>query len=157
VDWEAIGAVGEILGALAVVVTLLYLARQIHQSNSMSRSQTASEIGQKFNEFNQLLVSNTNMQQIALKLTDPEFKAETREEDEQAYTFINILANIWITAEIALKNGQINEDFFEVIRDDVEQTLTRWPASAPYIKRLFSHYNLLEYRLFDRKPAQLFL
>ena len=32
-NWEAIGAVGEILGAAGVIVTLVYLARQIHVSN----------------------------------------------------------------------------------------------------------------------------
>jgi len=31
--WDAIGALGEIGGAVAVLVTLLYLARQIRQSN----------------------------------------------------------------------------------------------------------------------------
>ena len=31
-NWEAIGAVGEILGAIAVIATLGYLATQIHQS-----------------------------------------------------------------------------------------------------------------------------
>jgi len=30
-DWNAIGASGEVLGGLAVLVTLIYLARQIHQ------------------------------------------------------------------------------------------------------------------------------
>jgi hypothetical protein len=30
VNWEAIGAVGEILGALAVLATLVYLARQVN-------------------------------------------------------------------------------------------------------------------------------
>ena len=155
-NWDAIGAIGEILGALAVVITLIYLARQIHQSNSMSMSRTASELGEKYNEFNQLLVSNASMQDIALKLTNPDFKPKDKAEDEQAYTFINILANIWISAEIALKNGQINEDFFELVRDDLDQTLERWPASAPYIKKHYSRYNILDYRIFDRKPAKLF-
>ena len=31
-NWDAIGAVGEIIGALAVVVTLAYLAVQIRAS-----------------------------------------------------------------------------------------------------------------------------
>ena len=35
-NWDAIGAVGEILGAAAVVVTLIYLAAQLRQNtNSM--------------------------------------------------------------------------------------------------------------------------
>ncbi len=32
VNWEAIGAVGEIAGAMAVVITLLYLARQVQHA-----------------------------------------------------------------------------------------------------------------------------
>ena len=32
-NWDAIAAVGEIAGTIAVLVTLLYLARQIRQSN----------------------------------------------------------------------------------------------------------------------------
>ena len=30
-NWDAIGAIGEVVGAVAVVVTLLYVARQIHR------------------------------------------------------------------------------------------------------------------------------
>lgn len=31
-NWEAVGAVGEILGAVAVVITLVYLAMQVRQN-----------------------------------------------------------------------------------------------------------------------------
>ena len=37
-NWEAIGAVGEILGALAVVVSLLYLAVQIRHGANATRA-----------------------------------------------------------------------------------------------------------------------
>jgi hypothetical protein len=37
VNWEAIGAVGEILGAAAVVLSLVYLAGQIRTQNRESR------------------------------------------------------------------------------------------------------------------------
>ncbi len=33
-NWDAIGAIGEILGAAAVVATLVYLAIQIRSANS---------------------------------------------------------------------------------------------------------------------------
>jgi len=36
-NWDAIGAIGEIVGAFAVVVTLVYLAAQIRQSNSQQK------------------------------------------------------------------------------------------------------------------------
>lgn len=43
-NWEAIGAVGEILGAVGVVVTLAYLARQIHVSNRAARRAAEQEL-----------------------------------------------------------------------------------------------------------------
>ena len=41
-NWEAIGAVGEILGAIAVLVTLIYLATQIKQHTLATRAVTNS-------------------------------------------------------------------------------------------------------------------
>ena len=37
-NWEAIGAIGEILGALAVICTLVYLAVQIKQNSNMMKA-----------------------------------------------------------------------------------------------------------------------
>ena len=37
-NWEAIGAISEILGAVAVVATLVYLSAQIRQSTKVARS-----------------------------------------------------------------------------------------------------------------------
>ena len=39
-NWEAIGTVSEIVGALAVVITLAYLAVQIRQNNDLLRSES---------------------------------------------------------------------------------------------------------------------
>ena len=39
-NWEAVGAIGEIIGAVAVVVTLVYLSIQIRQSNREARAST---------------------------------------------------------------------------------------------------------------------
>jgi Zn-dependent membrane protease YugP len=36
-NWDAIGAIGEIIGAVAVVFSLIYLATQIRISNRASR------------------------------------------------------------------------------------------------------------------------
>jgi hypothetical protein len=38
VNWNALGAVGELVGALAVVVSLLYVARQIRQSTAATKA-----------------------------------------------------------------------------------------------------------------------
>src|SRR4029453_19281376 len=42
VNWEAIGAIGQIVGALAVVISLIYLAREIR---SNARSARLASVG----------------------------------------------------------------------------------------------------------------
>jgi hypothetical protein len=39
-NWDAIGAIGEVIGAIAVVATLIYLAIQIRQNNKLLRSES---------------------------------------------------------------------------------------------------------------------
>lgn len=38
-NWEAIGAMGEVVGVIAVIVTLLFLSNQIRQSNKLGRAE----------------------------------------------------------------------------------------------------------------------
>ena len=43
-NWDAIGAIGEILGAIAVVLTLFYLATQIRQSTKLARADMSKDL-----------------------------------------------------------------------------------------------------------------
>jgi hypothetical protein len=43
-NWEAVGAVSELVGAIAVLVSLLYLANQIRQSTATTRVQTVQHL-----------------------------------------------------------------------------------------------------------------
>jgi hypothetical protein len=54
-NWDAIGAVGEIVGALAVFLTLVYLAGQINQNTKAVRAtaldSSVSSVSQDETEF----------------------------------------------------------------------------------------------------------
>jgi NAD/NADP transhydrogenase alpha subunit len=41
-NWDAISSVAEIIGAIAVVVSLIYLASQVKQSNTQARGEAHS-------------------------------------------------------------------------------------------------------------------
>ena len=51
-NWDAIGAIGEIVGAFAVVVSLVYLAIQIRGQNRESRLAAMHEIAVAYRESN---------------------------------------------------------------------------------------------------------
>ena len=54
-DWDAIGAIGELIGAAAVVVTLAYLARQIRQNSLAMKVAAKQEMTKQYGEFADLL------------------------------------------------------------------------------------------------------
>jgi hypothetical protein len=61
INWEAAGAIGEIVGAAAVFATLVYLARQMRQSNELLRTQARSVFLQNRERALQALYENDEL------------------------------------------------------------------------------------------------
>ena len=62
--WEAIGAIGEIVGALAVVVTLVYLSFQLRHNTYATRASTAQALEDSINNGNLLLAGDPVLAKI---------------------------------------------------------------------------------------------
>jgi hypothetical protein len=72
-NWEAAGALGEIIGAIAVIATLAFLAAQIRQghrlqreSNVLARSAAVDRIHDQLQDFARLLASDSEAVRIWL-------------------------------------------------------------------------------------------
>ena len=50
-NWEAIGAIGEILGAAGVIITLIYLSGQIRQNNRQIKGEAIGTLAQLTQQF----------------------------------------------------------------------------------------------------------
>ena len=59
-NWDAIGAIGETTGAIAVIATLIYLASQIRQLKQQTAQATLQHIADSMNQFMDMLASETN-------------------------------------------------------------------------------------------------
>ena len=69
-NWEAIGSVGEILGALAVIITLFFLFRQLRlnskqleQSNELARADSQRDILKQVADHSNLTIGNPELQE----------------------------------------------------------------------------------------------
>ena len=72
-NWEAIGAVGEILGAIAVIATLIYVATQVKDSARAARSAAVTDATSAMQAFYQELGSNPQACELFLEgLMNPE-------------------------------------------------------------------------------------
>ena len=57
-NWEALGAIGEVVGALAVIATLIYLALQMRQNNRLLENSLATSTRESTNQVTGLLASD---------------------------------------------------------------------------------------------------
>lgn len=65
-NWEAIGAGGEVFGALGVMVTLIYLATQIRVQNRESRIASVHEISEGYRQLVAEMI-NPNLSEVWVK------------------------------------------------------------------------------------------
>ncbi len=62
-NWDAIGAIGEVAGAIAVVITLVYLARQLRENTKSIKLQT---LDTTFRDWNECLAEIHNTDGVGL-------------------------------------------------------------------------------------------
>lgn len=122
-NWEAIGAVSELLGSLAVFATLIYLATQVRQTNNIALYSSQKELLGAYNEINILIATDSSIRETLLK------KEELSEhEEKQIYAFAMLLGATWTSAESGFKNGQVWEQTYLVLAKDVTMQMEQWPT-----------------------------
>ena len=63
-DWDALGALAELAGALAVFLTLVYLALQIRQNTHATRSSSHHAVTDALNHLNLTLAQDEKVANI---------------------------------------------------------------------------------------------
>lgn len=109
-DWEAIGAVGEVLGALAVVATLGYLAVQIRQNTKAVRIQTYQAIMDSSNRLGDSLAEQNVDETYRKGRKNPE--SCSPEEWAQFVLIAGQVMNLYEGLYLHHQSGAIDDDFF---------------------------------------------
>lgn len=60
-NWDAIGAIAELVAALAVVISLLYLALQVREGTEAARTSTYESIVSDFGALNRVIASSPDL------------------------------------------------------------------------------------------------
>ena len=63
-NWEALGAISEILAAIAVVVTLAYLAKQIRQNSQAVEIAALRDTTDQWNQWSEVLATSPDLADI---------------------------------------------------------------------------------------------
>lgn len=123
-NWLAISAVGEIIGALAVVCSLIYLGNQVRNSNRIATNESESSLTALSTHVSK---SAKESSVLMLKLKDSNLKLTPEEKVESEYLASEFM-NMWGSAASAYRNGLIAKYLFEMYMTDLEVNLTQYPG-----------------------------
>ena len=130
-NWEAITAIGETVGALAVVASLIYVATQIRLANRISVREARAELIEAISQIYRLPLEHPQIAQLEVKLQSKN-PTLTPEEKHQ----VRALVNLWIpfTSKVsgAHESGLLPDRVFEIYMDTILQQIASQPGLIPH-------------------------
>jgi len=128
-NWDAISAVGEIIGAFAVLVTLLYLAWQLRQNTRSTQNATWHSVIEVLSRFD---VTEATDPVVSTFIRTAEDAPDSLEEDEW-----------WKFAKIALARfGTLEYGFLSSERGLIAYY---WDSMRPYLGSIMMKAGYLEF------------
>ena len=126
-NWEAISAVGEIVGAGAVVVSLIYLSIQIRQNTKASKAATVQDMTNKWVQIN---LWSAESPERRFKMTDLD---PSSAEFLQGLALYRALFHQWANNLYQFNNGVLDEASFKPTIAEIQHIL-----SVPQRRNSFS-------------------
>ena len=114
-NWEAIGAVGEILGAIAVLVTLIYLAAQIRQNSQFVKAATWHSTMRARNEFNFAIATTPELSALLIRARDKSITLDA-DERERFNSLMWGFFNLFEDSIVQHNNGLLTPETWESTR-----------------------------------------
>jgi hypothetical protein len=114
-NWDAISAIAELLGALAVIVTLIYLAVQLRQQNTVTKAQIEQQRADSVIQLATVLSVTENRLLYTKVVRDRSLTPADLSEEENIHLRIilsPLRANFENTYQ-QFQSGYISEEFYE--------------------------------------------
>jgi hypothetical protein len=119
-NWDAVGAIAELLGAFGVIATLVYLALQVRESRGATQANTRQMRGQAFVELSQ--VARDGLTWLRDNPREMEIIVKAQEDWESVSSVEQRLAALWNQEETAYhelayvlwQEGAIDEESYLV-------------------------------------------
>ena len=140
-NWDALGAIAEILGALGVIITIAYLAVQVRQNSRQVASSLAESIRNGINETTRIMASNPETARVfRIGVQNPKLLDES-----ERYQFDALLTLTFYGQQQAFVNGQIDSYALEWILQ-LPGARYWWTEYSHLLSREFGEYvnNILE-------------
>jgi len=136
---QLLGNYGEFIGSIAVVATLIYLARQVSSGSKIAKSSTHIELQNFYAATNDLIVATPDVADLMVRLRNEDTDFTPKEQ-----VLINHLmmrwVNVWNAVQIAYDQNQIDEQTFGVWKRDVVGITSTYPGLKSRFRGFLDFY-----------------
>jgi len=113
---QDLGSAGELIAAVATVLTLAYLATQIRQSTTQTRNQGHTDVTDSYNNLVSQLLADNDLFKIIIKGCQ-EWTSIEQFEQSRFHLFFHQNLNHWRMAYQLHQKGAIDDDVYKSIED----------------------------------------
>lgn len=117
-NWEAIGAVGEVIGAVAVLITLVYLASQIRQNTRSLKATATQAIVSESSSTYAALAFDEEMSRIYWSGLE-DFEALSQADRRRFATYMASTMKPWENILVQIRLGTIDREAMEGGRSEL--------------------------------------
>ena len=149
-NWDAIGAIGELSGAAATLIMLVYLSVQVRHARDATQSASELEASRLITQINQQIVNDSNLRRIFDLIADNN-EDELSEDDVSRYiwlvaTFGHAAEGVWIQFEKGLISEKVWEKWERSFSTNLNSPLIRYwwsEARISYSPEFHEHFDVL--------------
>jgi hypothetical protein len=138
VNWEAIGAVAELLGATGVIISLVYLANQLRSNSRVVRANSAWDAEIHFASANNDNAADPRLASLIQRVMTPGSTIEDLDESDRA--------QIWFAALAAVQTCQAQYFLKKegCLPEEIWEYRVAWFRSFILIPVIQSHWTLMK-------------
>lgn len=140
----------EAIGLSAIVISLIFVAYQINQSNRIARGTTSYELSRNWMEMNKFYLTNPEMLVLRVKFENKDFVPESDIELQRSMAYARMLINMWTALEEAHENGIASDEYYKIAQNDVKSMIRHRPGILPIFGIVLANYDKLsEYEVLE--------
>ena len=143
-----LGSYGEFFGAIAVVVTLGYLAFQVRQNTRSSYVTRASAVTSRLEEIQKAIICDSDLSALLARCRDPELNGLTPTDEERLQGIADLYCKLFGSVQTAHSHLEMTDAYFEGFRAEFQRIVKTYPALKPRMRVTLQHFDMKLFPVF---------
>lgn len=139
-NWEIIGVLAEVIGAAAVVISLIYVAIQIRDNSNQNVASRGASITDEFNRMQEVLISSPEV--VALFTKMKTLETLTPNEETLLEAVANRYLTHWFSVQSAYDRNVIDKQLFDTFCEDVVRYVSQYSLMHAKFEQVLSLYSV---------------